>query len=46
MMYISEITRGELRVEGVNDGIEEGGGVGSENDVVNVQHKYAMEVPQ
>jgi hypothetical protein len=38
-MYISEITHGELRVERVNDGIEEGGGVGGEKDVINVQQQ-------
>jgi hypothetical protein len=33
---VTKITHGELGVEGVDDGVEEGGGVGGENNVINI----------
>jgi hypothetical protein len=37
MVDVAKITHGELGMERANDGMEEGGGVGGEDDVIHVQ---------
>jgi hypothetical protein len=39
MVNIAQVTHGELGVEGGDDGVKEGGGVGGEDDVINVQQQ-------